>query len=282
MGLAAQVPLAFGNYADSPLPSSIGDHEDLPYWRLDVPPSTNATGHLVFETVHSLPTLAKHSHEEWRASLSTRPRTCESPMTPITPAGHNIVPGTIPTGTLLYHGTNRSELPANPEWTATDPEHSMIFCTDASGDGCWQTTLSTTRQLKVVYFDGSSAIKLEYGTVDTQDVLAWGMLKPDWILKEKQRIENLCSWRKDYGVDAFVRMEMNFEVMLCNFTSGIEVVSFPNLANKNPIGTRLGPLGPTTDFITTVIRTFEVFNTGSWHNRFPGETRIRFGLVLRY
>jgi hypothetical protein len=42
--------------------------------------------------------------------------------------GHNIVAGTVPVGTLLYHGRKDSELPSVPEWTATDPEHSNMFC----------------------------------------------------------------------------------------------------------------------------------------------------------
>ncbi|KIM63552.1 hypothetical protein SCLCIDRAFT_747305 [Scleroderma citrinum Foug A] len=51
-------------------------------WRLDKPPNVNSTGHLMFETVNS---LLRH----W---LNTRMRN-----------GHSIVPGMVPSGTLLYH-----------------------------------------------------------------------------------------------------------------------------------------------------------------------------------
>ena len=120
--------------------------------------------------------------------------------------GHNIVPGSIPKGTLLYHGTTGKELPLGPEWVATDPEHSYFFCKDGynhSQQGCSQFTLATTRPLKVVYFDGSSAAKLPYGSLDTQDLITWGKSRYD--ISDQQRIEALCKWGENFGVDGFVR-----------------------------------------------------------------------------
>lgn len=129
---------------------------------------------------------------------------CSSP-------GHNIVPGTIPKGTLLYHGTNREELPSGPEWVSMDPEHSHYFCREHvefsghSQKGCFHLTLATTRPLKVVYFDGNSAAKLPYGTLDTQDLLTWGESRPEDMWEESQRVQDLCGWGKDFGVDGYVR-----------------------------------------------------------------------------
>ncbi|KAF9223839.1 hypothetical protein BS17DRAFT_121483 [Gyrodon lividus] len=248
---AAQVPLGF-SHSDWQ-PAAVVD-ERLANWSLDNLPSPNATGHLVFETVKSL-------LQHWP---NTRMRN-----------GHTIVPGIIPKGTLLYHGTHHNELPQGPEWTATDPEHSVIFCRDETGEGCWHLTLATTRPLKVVYFDGTSAAKLEYGSMDTQDLIAWGMSRSCWIHKEEQRIQDLCKWGKDYGVDAFVRMEMDFEVMLCDFTSGVSVVSFLNIASVRFPRNYLVPPGPSV----TPIMVFEAMNAGSWHNNFPGETRVQLDLA---
>ncbi|KAF9244467.1 hypothetical protein BU15DRAFT_31210, partial [Melanogaster broomeanus] len=124
--------------------------DDHANWSLGELPNPNATGHLVFETVNSL-------LQEWP---NTRLRN-----------GHTIVPGTIPEGTLLYHATIRNELPPGPEWTGFDPDYSFFFCiylpTTQKGES-WHLTLATTRPLKVVYFDGGSAAKTKWGSMDTQ------------------------------------------------------------------------------------------------------------------
>ena len=86
-----------------------------------------------------------------------------------------------------------------------DPEHSMLFCRNAEGEeGCWHLTLITTKPLKVLYFDGSSAAKIPFGTMDAQDLVAWGKIRPDWY-NELQRLQGLCAWGKKYGIDGFVR-----------------------------------------------------------------------------
>ena len=63
----------------------------------------------------------------------------------------------------------------------------------------------TTRPLKVVYFDGSSAAKLPYGSLDTQDLVVWGKTSSGRVSNERPRIEKLCDWAKKFDVDAFVR-----------------------------------------------------------------------------
>lgn len=223
-------------------------------WRLDECPPENATGNLIFDTVHSL-------LQHWP---NTRYRN-----------GHNIVPGMIPIGTLLYHGTNGSHMiPTGPEWTATDPEHSIFF-SRGNGTG-WHLTLAATRPLKVLYFDGRSAAKLSEGTMDTQDIVVWGEPRPERFFDERDRIDDLCAWGKEFGIDGFTRMEMDFEVMLCNFTAGVEVVSFLHLVL--PKDERSFP-HPTLSDSDTGARTFEVLHSGSWHNRYPGETRIVLDLT---
>ncbi|KAI5986930.1 hypothetical protein EDD15DRAFT_2389799 [Pisolithus albus] len=221
-----------------------------PYWQLDKPPGVNSTGHLIFETVNSL-------LQHWP---NTRMRN-----------GHNIVPGTIPPGTLLYHGAWSSNLPRGPGWTATDPEHSILFCKRfVEEDGCWHLTLISTRPLKVVYFDGSSAAKAPFATMDSQDIIAWGFVQPSWSLAERDRIEDLCKWGRQYNVDGFVS-----EIMLCDFTSGVRLVSALNLA---------GPVMSSRSSRKSS-RMFEAMYAGSWHNHYPGDTRIQLdlsGLVSFY
>ena len=164
--------------------------------------------------------------------------------------GHTIVAGTIPPGTLLDHGTSKPVVPTIPEWAATDPEHSYLFCRqpppggrfppptatvtaipnpwptptaetrsiegqhgvdteDTEEGGCWHLTLGTTRTLRVLYFDGSSAAKMRNGPMDTQDLLAWGKVNETKVFAERERLYNLCRWGKEFGIDGFVRMEMD-------------------------------------------------------------------------
>ncbi|KAJ7618687.1 hypothetical protein FB45DRAFT_1063279 [Roridomyces roridus] len=206
--------------------------------------------------------------------------------------GHTIVPGTIPVGTLLYHGRPDSSLPDVPDWTAVDPEHSFPFCgspapglfsPNTSAPGCWHLTLAATRPLKVLYFDGSSAANMKLGTLDSQDLLLWGQVRPDMWMAERKRIEGLCAWGKEWGIDAYVRMEMDFEVMLCDFHSGVKLVSADYLATWWP--PRASPPAPLPPSIPEDVQRvleavrLEVIRGGSWHNRYPGDTRIALDLT---
>ncbi|THU84212.1 hypothetical protein K435DRAFT_843773 [Dendrothele bispora CBS 962.96] len=298
LNTALQVPLS-SPFSTNSAPLSAG----LEGWDLDIGPNANATGHLVFETVNSL-------LQEWP---NTRYR-----------HGHNLIPGTVPPGTLLYHGRSNNKLPTTPEWLATDPEHSYMFCrTMPDGSGCWHLTVVTVRALKVLYFDGSSAAKMVDGSMDTQDVVAWGKVMPEKFPSEFERIRALCNWGKKFGIDGFVRMEMDFEIMLCDFTVGVEVESFLQLRSSSrrgppkppdapppggppgsPDDPPFSPYGPfhRLDFAPPppfsdmspehphglpflpgppgTDTTFnEVLLSGSWHNRFPGEIRIKLDLT---
>ncbi|KAJ7100638.1 hypothetical protein B0H15DRAFT_943948 [Mycena belliarum] len=226
-------------------------------WDLNTPPHISATGHLVFDTVSSL-------LQQWP---NTRYRN-----------GHSLVPGTVPVGTLLYHGRGDAHLPVGPDWTATDPEHSYIFCRGSTEAGCWHLTLVASRPLQVLYFDGSSAAKMKDGPMDTQDVVGWGQVLPDRFFDEKNRIMDLCNWGKPLGVDGFVRMEMDFEIMLCDFTAGVETVSMANLALQG----HGGPMRRNTsdeDGRARFSIGFDVLHSGSWHNRYPGDRRIKLDLT---
>ncbi|KAG1870659.1 hypothetical protein DFJ58DRAFT_852411 [Suillus subalutaceus] len=226
--------------------NSISSNEQ---WSFDECPSENATGNLIFNTVHSL-------LQHWP---NTRHRN-----------GHNIVPGVIPIGTLLYHGTNGSlMIPSEPEWTATDPEHAIFF--SRGNESGWLFTLAATRPLKVLYFDGNSAAKLSEGMMDVQDIISWGEPRPERFFDERERIDALCTWGKEFGIDGFAS-----EVMLCDFTAGIEVVSFVHITlprddRSFPHSTSLDP--------NTLIRTYEVLHVGLWHNRYPGDSRIVLDLT---
>ncbi|KAH9926865.1 uncharacterized protein B0H18DRAFT_1004272 [Fomitopsis serialis] len=183
-----------------------GNIQSLP-WNVRL--SEDATGNLVFQSLASL--------------MQMRPNARY-------PYGHSIVRAHIPPGTVLYHGRGSDAFP-EADWIAFDPEHSQVF---ARGDNGTLFTFATTRDLKLVYFDGCSADKAA-GVDDTQDVLIWGHLG-DHSTKgpgrgEHQRLIDACDWAKEYDVDGFVRMEMDFEIMYCDFTQGLELVSALNIIN---------------------------------------------------
>ncbi|KAJ7242980.1 hypothetical protein C8J57DRAFT_1366676 [Mycena rebaudengoi] len=232
------------------------DHHDP--WNFSIAPSVNASAHLVFDTVSSF-------LQHWP---NTRYRN-----------GHNLVPGTVPVGTLLYHGQRDSNIPGVPDWTATDPEHSYLFCRGETG-GCWHLTLVAVRPLQVLYFDGSSAAKMREGPMDSQDVVGWGKIMPDRYFDERQRITDLCNWGKPLGIDGYLS-----EIMLCDFTAGVEVVHMANLASQRREALGVPPPERTPahpiffqDASASAIAS-PVTQSGSWHNRYPGDRRIKLDLT---
>jgi len=81
-------------------------------------------------------------------------------------------------------------------------------------------TYSATRELKIVYFDGGSAV-LSPGGTDAQDVILHGKVhtrdaqplndndgddKKGPIWYEYKRAKELCEWGGKFGVEGFVRM----------------------------------------------------------------------------
>ena len=71
---------------------------------------------------------------------------------------------------------------------------------------CYFYTYVTTRPLRLAYFDGSSAAKVDHsGTMDTQDIVIWGKVRPDLAGEELVRIRELCKWGKQFKLDGFVR-----------------------------------------------------------------------------
>ena len=205
LAIHRQVPLDSGHHEQVVHCPVIPGDDDITEWSLDKVPNPDAADHLVFETVYSL--LQQWPNTRMRNGKQSE-RFPGSPLNTYSPPGHTIVPGSIPKGTLLYHGTSRRDLPLRPEWVATDPDHSYLFCRDMFTyfqEDCWHLTLATTRPLKVIYFDGSSAAKIPYGSLDTQELIAWGKIGDGGGSDEPKRIQDLCKWGEKFGVDGFVR-----------------------------------------------------------------------------
>ncbi|KAE9392261.1 hypothetical protein BT96DRAFT_888117 [Gymnopus androsaceus JB14] len=268
---AAQIPFIAPHETSTSAVPFAGLENQSDNWDINVSPNENATGHLIFETVSSF-------MQHWP---NTRYRN-----------GHNIVPGIVPVGTVLYHGRGDSNTPTGPEWLATDPEHSYIFCRGQASTGCWQLTVTALRPLNVLYLDGSGAAKMPDGPMDSQDVLAFGEIIPEKYIAERERIKNMCQWAKDFPVDGFVRMEMDFEIMLCDFSDGVQVepINLRSRGNSGGPDSEFYPPGPhpydDTSFAQLDINSsalpntgFEVIHSGSWHRYYPGDTRIQLDLT---
>ncbi|KAI0045165.1 hypothetical protein FA95DRAFT_1544005 [Auriscalpium vulgare] len=256
-------------------------------------PDPDTTDHLIFNSVNSV--LLRWPNTIFRNGMR-----------------HAIIPATIPTGTVLYHGRANASIPTSPEWLAFDFEHSYLFSFGPSGH---VLTFMATRDLRLAYFDGSSAAKLDDGVMDTQDLLAFG--EPRTGFFDRERLIALCEWGKQFDLDGFVRMEFHFEVMLCDFSKGLKLVNrlsvlpmeqrdrsqdvrrpqSPDLTqipqqvldrpSPPPPGRpprRPGPRRPFPDapvpsgWVGSLLHRetshIQALAAGSWHNRAPGETRV--------
>lgn len=91
----------------------------------------------------------------------------------------------------------------------------------------------TTRALdKLLYIDGMSAGKTTMGTLDTQDFLLRNDTSSSAPWGDYERAQNLCALGAEWGIEGVVRMEAGFELIFCNFTDGMELVS----ATQRPEG----------------------------------------------
>ena len=66
-------------------------------------------------------------------------------------------------------------------------------------------TYATTRDLRLVYFDGSSASKLASGSMDVIDLLIWNEFDEGRVWDEYPRLAALCEWGKRWNIDGYVR-----------------------------------------------------------------------------
>lgn len=85
-------------------------------------------------------------------------------------------------------------------------------------------TYRTTTPLHLLYLDGTSAGNTAMGTLDTQDLLLrLNRSAPLW--DERARARALCDIVVGWGLHGVLRMEAGFEVIQCDFSSGMELVS---------------------------------------------------------
>ncbi|KAK7402971.1 hypothetical protein QQX98_011281 [Neonectria punicea] len=88
-------------------------------------------------------------------------------------------------------------------------------------------TYQAKRDLNLLYIDGMSAGKTGMGTLDSQDLLlrenTTNHQQPGF--NEIPRALDLCDLAGEWGYDGLVRMEAGFEVIYCDFTNGLNLIS---------------------------------------------------------
>ncbi|KAM3074110.1 hypothetical protein ACMFMG_003068 [Clarireedia jacksonii] len=79
---------------------------------------------------------------------------------------------------------------------------------------------------KLLYIDGMSAGKTSMGTLDSTDYIIRNLSSASTAPNDDRiRAADLCEIGKQWGIEGFLRMEAGFEIILCNFTDGLEFLS---------------------------------------------------------
>ncbi|KAK3671552.1 hypothetical protein LTR78_008652 [Recurvomyces mirabilis] len=85
------------------------------------------------------------------------------------PNSHTIAPCSISPNTNLYHARLDPHTPPSPEWFAFDPE--MSYAIAGLAQTSRMLTYRTTRRVRCLYFDGTSASLAGAGSMDAQMLL---------------------------------------------------------------------------------------------------------------
>ncbi|XBW34891.1 hypothetical protein QEN19_000455 [Hanseniaspora menglaensis] len=95
---------------------------------------------------------------------------------------------------------------------------------------------------KLIYLDGASASKADStGEMDTQKIL-YNQIKKHYpnlpegsegFMKERDYADMICKWGALYGVEGYVRLELGFEVVLCDFGEHLDLVSNTTITSVN-------------------------------------------------
>ncbi|CAI6090177.1 unnamed protein product [Clonostachys chloroleuca] len=115
--------------------------------------------------------------------------------------------------------------PLGPSHTGAQEDSTSSISDGQSRRGYLQT-YQANRDLHLLLIDGMSAAKTSMGTLDSQDLLLReNKTFSSGIWDEWQRAEDICSMIADWGYDGFIRDEIGFEVVYCDFSQGLDLIS---------------------------------------------------------
>ncbi|PNY26886.1 Uncharacterized protein TCAP_03186 [Tolypocladium capitatum] len=101
-------------------------------------------------------------------------------------------------------------------------------------------TYRANRDLNLLYIDGMAAAKTTFGTLDSQDLLLRENKTGPWgdNMGDLERAGSICDMVTDWGFDGFMRVEIGFEVIYCDFSSGIDLTGVTrSLMPEDKMGT---------------------------------------------
>ncbi|KAI9742359.1 MAG: hypothetical protein M1818_003892 [Claussenomyces sp. TS43310] len=228
--------------------SPVNDHHDGPNAA-----NARANANLIFNSIHS-------SMRQWGSSLQHN--------------GMSFFLASIPEGTMLYHGRHDGERVTGMEWLAFEIEHAELFArrlgpppvgnaksshrdqSASSGEPSLPNTsyspfdgdeqaapelpgylhiYQTNRPLKrLLYIDGMSAGKSSMGTLDTQDHVLLNFTGENWMY-DRKRARELCDLAQDWQIEGFIRMQAGFEIVMCDFSQGLDFVSALKRSKANDL-----------------------------------------------
>lgn len=126
---------------------------------------------------------------------------------------------------LCRHG----EEPVRP---VTEQQQMPIAFNTSDLDGGWNSrghlhTYRASRDLNVLYIDGMAAAKSKCGTLDSQDLLLRENKTGSWdnYMDEQNRAQSICDMITAWGYDGFVRIEIGFELIQCNFSHSLDLMT---------------------------------------------------------
>ncbi|EGV64924.1 hypothetical protein PSN45_005278 [Yamadazyma tenuis] len=162
----------------------------------------------------------------------------------IQPVGVTFIPAYIPPNTRLYHSRGDGNIPKSFEWVAFDYEFSYNFAgfsrrinsTDShrdrrNGPAHLLTFKNTKAFDKVIFLDGASAAKI-VPEMDQQLILSNGTQELGWF-NERIAADKICKWGKKFGLHGFIRLEIGYEMVLCDFHKDLKLISNITLPYAN-------------------------------------------------
>ncbi|GMG46627.1 unnamed protein product [Ambrosiozyma monospora] len=94
-------------------------------------------------------------------------------------------------------------------------------------------TFQVVRPLdKLIYLGGASAAKTSTGEMDCELILSGAdSYNEGERYNERDSADKICKWGESFGLDGYVRLEIGFEIVLCNFHDKVELISNVSLSD---------------------------------------------------
>lgn len=166
--------------------------------------------------------------------------------------GMSFFPVTIAENTTFYHGDVNNATLSEIEWLAFEIEHAEYFTgkvpllnktiqqpypniaqeEEKLVVGYFRNYRTTRTLRNLLYLDGQSAAKSTLGTLDTQDnvLLKDVNFKGDPGFQDLNRVSSICKLMPH--LEGIVRMELGFELILCNTSQSIQLISMVSRVGK--------------------------------------------------